>query len=317
MAEYDTLKTNSMAPHGLKPDQLKTMYSYEVGDLFAQQQFNQEVTNGLPPEDIYRKVWNKDIRRFTDVPMSHPFRPEKLLAQNHRLASGIPQPRNLQNFDAITDSLVRSISNCFGIPTDVLEGGKGQFSANVEFSTQQLNSTILSHQRVLERFIVQMYLDIYVDDHMQLIENVFTEMNRTRVRKIHSEDKEPPGKKADTTTRTKKRTVKDFLLTEQDRLALERTITIEVHFNVNPSFDFETLKMYKDEFIISHEDFQRVALTLLPLPQSMAMSPGQVEKAVKQEAKRQKMLTPEPARAAPKPAAAKPKKPNEGNKDKK
>ena len=198
---------------------------------------------------------------------------------------------------SVIESLARSVANCYGVPSEVIESGKGQFSANVQFSTQQLNTTIQSYQRVLERFIVQMYLDIYVDDHMNLLNQVTHQINLSRVEKAResnsrktnnssAKDADPP--------KSKKRNINDLLLSEVDRLALEKSVIIEVHFNVNPAFDFETLKQYRDEMIISHEDFQRMALTMAALPQSMAMSRQEIEVEARQEAKRQKILNPEP-----------------------
>lgn len=233
--------------------------------------------------------------------MPDPFRPEKLLSQNHRLARGAPQPKPLQGFDKIIESLARSVANCYGVPSEVIESGKGQFSANVQFSTQQLNTTIQSYQRVLERYIVQMYLDIYVDDHLDLINQVMRQVNVTRVEKENTrnekKEKQRPKESEDQNSneaKNKKRNINDLLLSDVDRLTLEKSVIVEVHFNVNPAFDFDTLKMYRDEMVISHEDFQRMALTMAALPQSMAMSRKEIEFETEQEAKRQKILNPEP-----------------------
>jgi len=305
IAEYNESRQGSIGYQNVEREQLEKMYAYEVGDKFMQQQFNKEVVNGLPPEDMYRRVWNPVLRRFTDVPMPDPFRPEKLLSQNHRLTRGAPQPKPLQGFDKIIESLARSVANCYGVPSEVIESGKGQFSANVQFSTQQLNTTIQSYQRVLERFIVQMYLDIYVDDHLNLLNQVTRQINVSRVEKARANDEQSKKRKApDSDTdvqKSKKRNIGDLLLSEVDRLALEKSVVIEVHFNVNPAFDFETLRLYRDEMIISHEDFQRLALTMAALPQSMAMTRQEIEVEARQEAKRQKILNPEPAQ---KPKAA-------------
>lgn len=327
--EYNLNRGNTVANTTIEREQVASMRGYEIGDRFYQQQFQQEMQNGLPPEDLFRRTYDPLLRRFTDTPMPNPFKPEKLLSQNIKLSRGAPQPKAQPNFEKVIDSMIRSISNCFGVPPDVLEGGKGQFSANVQFSTQQLNTTVQSYQRILERFIVIMYLDIYSDEHLKLINIVVTEMNRERISQNTTESKsgsERIEEKRDNTDKTKesdsekttnsnnnKRSIDDLIITESDRLEIEKSVIVEVHFNVNPSFDFDTLAKYAEKNIISHEDFQHIALKMAALPESMAMTPSQIDQQTQQEAKRQKMLAPEPRQpavaAAPKRAGEKPKKP--------
>jgi hypothetical protein len=318
VAEHEANRQGTPGYGPVTKQQLDVMWGQEIGDKFMQQQFNKETVNGLPPNDMYRKVFNPVLRRFTDVPMPDPFRPEKLLKQNQRLAKGVPQPKPLVGFDKVIESLARSIANCYGVPSEVIESGRGQFSANVQFSTQQLNITVQSYQRILERFIVQMYLDIYVDDHLQLLSSVISQINSRRIENTKGGEKKTK-KKSDSESRNestekvpekKKRKLSDLILSDKDRLELERSVLIEVHFNVNPSFDFQTLKMYKDEMIISHENYQKIALSMAGLPQSMAMSAEQIEQEAHQEAKRQKILNPEPVQkpTAPQAASTKPEK---------
>ena len=322
--EYNMNRGSTVANTTLEREQVASMRGYEIGDKFYQQQFQQEIQNGLPPEDLFRRTYDPLLRRFTDTPMPNPFKPEKLLSQNIKLSRGAPQPKSQPNFEKIIENLTRSISNCFGVPPDVLEGGKGQFSANVQFSTQQLNTTVQSYQRILERFIVIMYLDIYSDQHLSLINKVVTEMNRERIRRSSAEQKtgsERIEEKRDATDKTKesdseeppksnknKRSISDLIVSESERLEIEKSVVVEVHFNVNPSFDFDTLAKYAEKNIISHEDFQHIALKMAALPESMAMTPSQIDRQTEQEAKRQKILAPEPRQSA---SAAAPKRPGD------
>ena len=307
LAEYEAgqvVRAQGQLP--LQYNQLQQMYSQEMGNRFMQQEFQREIVNGLPPEKLYQKAYNPLMRAFTDVPVPDPFRPEKLLSQHQRLARGAPQPKSLPSFEKVVEMLVRTIANAYGVPPEVVESGKGSITAGVQFSTQQLNTTIQAYQRELERFIVQIYLDIHIDDHLDAVRKVMNEMNRARLEKAKSEsaisERADEADAEEQPKRAKKRNFDNLLLTPQERTEIERSVTVDVHFNVNPSFDMATLLMYRDQRVISHEDFQRIALSMAGLPQSMALSRTDIEAEARQEAKRQKILNPGPG---PKPDSPK------------
>jgi len=97
------------------------------------------------------------------------FRPEKRLPIGTRLSAHTPTSRPLNDLAKIIEMLKKNVVICNGLPPEVLLGTANKFSSNVELAQQTTISTILKLQRGLERSIALMYLDIYVDDHLEWI----------------------------------------------------------------------------------------------------------------------------------------------------
>jgi len=298
--EYDQQVQRSVGT-AVGTRQMTQMYALDVGNSYIQQRFEEKRTvDGNRPEKLYARHWNPELRRYSNIPMSSIWEPQRLLDQNISLAGNIPTPTPLADFNPIIEALVRNVTNAVGIPAEVLYGGRGNFAADVQFSMQQINATVARWQRDLEPMLALMYLDIYCDMHVEIMNEVLKHVENSRREKAMTEKAERKKRKAAAQAEgielPKKpkgsEGAQSIMISDAERVQFEKEMIVSVHFNDNPSFDYNTLKQLKEDGIISHEDFQRLALTMYHLPLSMALTPAQIIHEAEQQAKVQEVLTP-------------------------
>jgi len=277
--------------------QMQQMYATDVGNSFIQQRWQRRNDrNGEVPEDLYELHWNPELNRYSRIPMATFWEPQRLLDQNVRLARGIPTPTHLPNFERVIEDLTRIVSNALGIPAEVLFGGKGNFAADVQFSNQQLNTTVTRWQRILERFLSLVYLDIYHTVHVDVMTDILNRMEGKRKEDYRQREKQArkESPKEDSENPPKREGgLGSVLVSCAARIAFENSMIVHVRFSDNPMFDYATLKMYRDDGIMSHEDFQRLALSMANLPQSMALSQKQIEDEARKDARVQEIREPQ------------------------
>jgi len=291
--------------------------------------------------------YNTQLGRWTTIDPIDTFNPFITLPQHVGLASNVPRPQPGPHFEYAIAYHLRKISNCTGVPADLLIGDRARVVADVQFSQTHLDNTVKALQRQLERMVAQMYIDIYGPLHRAHIGRAVAERTRRRrtaqdeaaarerkrtqleaeiaaLAKLEEETEEsnakarlksqradlqarlaeiqepnpvlskPRESQANAYAETSALELEQFM-DERLQLQLEKELRIVVKFNENPVMTLDSIRALQSMGAITAETARRLSLQLTGLSEELLATDEQLDKEAKALAKRQKILTPEPA----------------------
>lgn len=282
-AEY--LDKDLELPHmPLTDEEFRAKYSSERGiELMRALMRREQIIEENEQHYGYTTKYIPHTRKFMNVAQTSPFLPSKLLPESINLQSGAPRAIPLSNFPTIIQQLLQDVSICTGVPADVIYSGSKKFQSELQLAQHGINTTVQFWQHHLERHIVTMYLDIYYKNHMTRVDDAFTEMTRKQFANKSQRDVEPDDN-------GEHQKMSELIISPNDRIELEKHMTISVAFNSNPMFSFKDLVQLKEHRVLGKDNFNLLALGLFGLPASMAPTEEEERAEFKKQLEEKRLL---------------------------
>ena len=105
--------------------------------------------------------FHNQLNRLTHIGPIDQFGPYMPLPENVSLAANAPQPKQAEGWELRVQQLMASIANATGVLPEILTGERAKLGADVETRQDENDSTIRAIQRDMERFVGQVFIDIF------------------------------------------------------------------------------------------------------------------------------------------------------------
>jgi hypothetical protein len=110
---------------------------------------------------IEKPHFHKQLNRLTHLSAIDQFGPYMPLPEHVTISANIPQPKQAESFEFTITQLMARIANVTGVPPELLTGERAKVVAEVGLRQDENDSVIRGIQRQLERFVAQIFIDIF------------------------------------------------------------------------------------------------------------------------------------------------------------
>jgi hypothetical protein len=122
---------------------------------------------GATVEEVH---FHSQLNRLTHLGAIDQFGPYIPLPEHVTISSNAPQPKQAESFEFTITQLMARIANVTGVQPEMLTGERAKVGAEVGVRQDENDSVIRAIQRQLERFVAQVYIDIFAPLQKQRIE---------------------------------------------------------------------------------------------------------------------------------------------------
>jgi hypothetical protein len=130
---------------------------------------------------LQKPQFNSQLNRLTHIAPIDQFGPYMPLPEHVTLAANGPQIKQAESWEFNITQIMARIANITGVRPEVLTGERAKLGAEVEQRQDENDSTIRAIQQEMERFVAQIFIDIFAPIQSQNIQYAVKE-HRYRIR---------------------------------------------------------------------------------------------------------------------------------------
>jgi len=283
LAEYE--KEIQSAPT-VSFDQLQAIQAHDKTIQHMRQMLERETSRTTVQQHFGSiKQVNPDTNTYYEVANQYPFAPYQQVPPGLTVAEA-PRAQEAVNMQYALDKTLQLITASLGVPSDILFDTGKKFSTDLRISQRTVNETVRKWQNSLEAHIVTMYLDVYYKKYAERVDRALDGVVEDRKRKFLQ-------------TQTPSEREQPYRLIDPDeRVRIERTMTVTVTFNNNPIVSLHDVQKLYDDNIINKDTYNRHMLEIVGYSVSEALTAAEELSQIKEKAEKAKLATPEPKNIA-------------------